>query len=352
VASQRRLVVIMFTDMVGFTARAQADEAAALGLRQEQEELIRPVLASHQGHEVKSTGDGLLVEFGSALKAIECAIGIQRRLHERNAKGGATRIDLRIGIHLGDVEQHGGDIFGDAVNIASRIEAIAEPGGICLSSAVYEQVRNKIPDTLVKLPPRSMKGVQRPMDLYRVVLPWTVREPLSASPGPARLAVLPFSNISPDPSDEYFADGLTEELITVLSQLKELRVIARTSVMPYKSTSKGIAQIGAELGVATVLEGSVRKAGDQLRITVQLIDVATQEHTWANTFDRKLDKIFAVQSEIAKLIAKQLKVNVRAAEQARLEARPPIRPDSYLAYLKGRSLMRSMSGASMKTAVG
>jgi adenylate cyclase len=340
----------MFTDTVGYTASMQTDEARTLELLRHQEELVRPLMAAHQGREIKSTGDGFLVEFDSALKATQCAVDIQRSIHERNAHPGVPPIRIRIGIHLGDVEQHGTDIFGDAVNIAARIEPVAEPGGICLSGAVHEQVRNKIPNQLEKLPPTALKGLQVPMDIYRVVLPWTVRGPPSAGSGPTRLAVLPFTNISPDPNDEYFADGLTEEMITVLSQLRELRVIARTSVSLYKSTPKTVSQIGAELGVDAVMEGSVRKAGDQLRISVQLIDVGTQEHTWASTYDRKLDNVFAVQSEIAKQVAEQLKVKVRSAEEARLNSRSPVRPDSYLAYLKGRTLLHSVSRASLDAA--
>jgi adenylate cyclase len=350
VASNRRLVAIMFTDMVGYTAATQANEAATLALRKEQEDLIGPLLAAHQGRAVKSTGDGFLVEFESALKATECAVSIQRRLHERNGRSGVIPIQLRIGIHLGDVEQQGSDIFGDAVNIASRIEPVAEPGGICLSGAVREQVRNKIPDKLEKLPPTALKGLELPMEIYRVVLPWTVRAPASPNGGPTGLAVLPFTNMSPDPADTYFADGLTEELITVLSQLRELRVIARTSVMQYKSTPKSVSQIGTELGVSSVLEGSVRRSGNRLRITAQLIDAGTQGHVWAKSYDRELDDVFAVQTEIAKQVTEALKIELRAAEEIRLEARPPVRRDSYLAYLKGRSLQHNPHRAPLEAA--
>jgi adenylate cyclase len=350
VATTRRLAAIMFTDMVGFTASAQTDEASALKLLREQEKLVRPLLKTHQGREIKSTGDGLLIEFDSALRAVQCAIDIHQHLQERNSRKGVTPIQLRIGVHLGDVEQRGGDIFGDSVNLAARIEPFAEPGGICISEQVFGQVRNKIPNRLEKLEPKVLKNVRFPMEIYRVVLPWTVREPPSTDSGPTRLAVLPFANISPDPKDEYFADGLTEELITVLSQLKELRVIARTSVTPYKSTSKGVSQIGAELGVDAVLEGSVRKAGDELRITVQLINVDTQEHAWASTYDRKLEKVFAVQTEIAKQVAEALEIKLRAVEEARLETRPAVKPDSYLAYLKGRTLLQGISKAMLESA--
>jgi len=350
VAATRRLAAIMFTDTVGFTASTQADEGRTLALLHEQEELVRPLLAVHHGREIKSTGDGFLVEFDSALKATQCALSIQRRIYERNAEGGPVPIQIRIGIHLGDVVQRGSDILGDAVNIAARIEPMAEPGGICLSGAVHEQIRNKIPDKLEKLPPTALKGLEAPMDIYRVVFPWIAPTPSSAEPGPTGIAVLPFTNISPDPKDEYFADGLTEELITVLSQLREVRVISRTSVMLYKATPKSASQIGAELGVTSILEGSVRKAGNRLRITAQLIDAGSDRHLWAKTFDRELDDVFAVQSEIAKQVAEILKVELQPAEGVRLDRTPTVRSDSYLAYLKGRTLMHQENAASWKLA--
>lgn len=335
----------MFTDTVGYTASTQADEGRTLGLLRQQAELVRPLVAVHQGREIKSTGDGFLVEFESALKATQCAVNIQRLIHERNAEGGLAPIRIRIGIHLGDVVQSGTDILGDAVNIAARIEPLAEPGGICVSGAVQEQVRNKIPDKLEKLAPTALKGLQVPMDIYRVVLPWTVREPATDSTGPAGIAVLPFSNISPDTKDEYFAEGLTEELITVLSKVRGLRVIARTSVMQYKSTTKAVSQIGEELNVSSILEGSVRKAGNRLRITVQLIDTRSQGHIWAETYDRELDDVFVVQTDIAKQVAEALRIELQPAEEARFKTRHAVRSDSYLAYLKGRTLFHSFSEA-------
>ncbi len=346
----RRLAAIMFTDMVGYTAAAQTDEKAALGLRREQDELIRPVLAAHRGRTVKSTGDGFLVEFESALRATECAVDIQRRLGERNGTPGVRRIDLRIGIHLGDVEEDGADIFGDAVNIASRIEPTAEPGGICISGAVREQVRNKIPHPLERLPPKVLKGVRDEIEIYRVVLAGTAAGPSPRAGGPPTLAVLPFSNISPDPKDEYFADGLTEELIAVLSQLSGLKVIARTSVMQYKTSPKDVAQIGAELRVSNVLEGSVRKAGNRLRLTAQLIDTASQAHVWSSSYDRDLDDVFAVQSEMAKHVAEALKIRLLAPVEQRLESRPVPRADSYLEYLQGRTSMHGSTEAATRTA--
>ncbi len=325
----------MFTDMVGYTAATQTDEAATLKQLEEQEELVRPLLAVHQGREVKSTGDGFLVEFDSALRAVQCAIEIHQRLHERNSQTGVTPIQLRIGVHLGDVEERGADIFGDAVNIAARIEPLAPPGGLVISGQVFDQVRNKIPNRLERLEPTALKNVRIPVHVYRVGLPWDSSEPRSVEASRARLAVLPLANISPDPKDEYFADGLTEELINSLSKLHELRVIARTSVGQYKSTSKSIAQIGAELEVGTVLEGSVRKAGNRLRITLQLIDVATQEHIWSNSYDRELTDVFAIQTEIAERTAGALRLGLLGPERDSLRARPTSNLVAYDLYLRG-----------------
>ncbi|HEY1198606.1 MAG TPA: tetratricopeptide repeat protein [Thermoplasmata archaeon] len=334
-AATRRLAAIMFTDMVDFTASAQANEADALRLLQEEEELVRPLFKNHKGREIKSTGDGFLVEFESALHAAQCAIDIQERLHERNSRVGAPPIKLRVGVHLGDVEERGGDIFGDAVNIASRIEPLAFPGGVCISGPVFDQVRNKIPNQFVKLSPRALKNVQVPMDIYRMAFPWEAHEPAPARTSRTRLAVLPLVNISPDPKDEYFADGLTEELISALSRIRELRVIARTSVSQYKSGSKSVSQIGAELDVASILEGSVRKAGNRLRITLQLIDARTQEHVWAHSYDRELDDVFAIQTEIAERTAGVLRLELLGAERESLRRKPTSNLAAYNLYLKG-----------------
>ena len=343
----------MFTDLVGFTATAQANEPGALKLLAEQEGLLRPLFEAHQGRAVKSTGDGFLVEFDSALHAVQCAIEIQQRLRDRNSKSVPPALRVRIGIHLGDVEQREGDIFGDSVNIASRIEPLAPAGGICITGSVYGQVRNKLPHMFRELGPRVLKNVSFPIDVYE----WVSTPMVPAAPPPssehARLAVLPFANISPDPNDAYLAEGLTEELITVLSRLKQLRVIARTSVVQYKSTSKPVSQIASELGVSVVLEGSVRKSGDQLRVAVTLVDVSTQHHLWTNTYDRRLENIFAVQSDIARRVAKQLKLKVRAADAARIETRPTVRGDSYVEYLKGRArLQETVSRESLEGAKG
>ena len=350
-AASRRLAAIVFTDIAGYTSLAQSDEAGALRLLEVQERLIRPLLETHRGRKVKSMGDGLLIEFHNALDAVECAVDLQRQVHERNTRDGERALRLRVGIHLGDVQRKGSDILGDAVNIASRVEPLADPGGVCLSEPVYVQVHNKVPYRLENLGSKNLKGVQEPMDVYRVVLPWADGEPAVKPPQVPRLAVLPLANISPDPKDEYFADGLTEELITVLSQIKGLRVISRTSVNQYKGTTKPVAQIGSELGANSVLEGSVRKAGDQLRIAVQLIDTATDEHRWAQTYDRRLEDVFAVQAEVAKKVAGALKVRTKGEEGARPDRTRTVDPESYLAYLKGlNALLSSQSEKSLDEA--
>ena len=342
-AASRRLAAIVFTDIAGYTSFAQSDEAGALRLLQEQERLIRPLLEAHRGRKIKSMGDGLLIEFHNALDAVECAVDIQRQLHERNASEGERPLRLRVGIHLGDVQRRGNDIFGDAVNIASRVEPLADPGGVCLSAQVYDQVHNKVPYQLERLGPKSLKGVKEPMGIYRVVLPWAGRESVSGAPHPPRLAVLPLVNISPDPKDEYFADGLTEELISVLSQIRGLRVTSRTSVNQYKGTTKPIAQIGSELGVDSVLEGSVRKAGDQLRIAVQLIDTRTDEHRWAQTYDRRLDNVFAIQAEVAERTAGALRIELLKSEREAIQERPTASLTAYEFYLQGIQAWRELS---------
>ena len=335
VGDGRRLAAILFTDVAGFTGLAQADEARALRLLREQAEIVHAALPAHRGREVKSMGDGLLLEFPSALDAVQCAVDLQRGLHERSSATGSTDLQVRIGIHVGDVEGAGADILGDAVNIASRVEPLADPGGICLSVQAYDQVRTKVPYRFEALGPTSLKGLQSPLDVYRVVLPWADRPPRPSVTTAPRLAVLPLANISPDPADEYLAEGLTEELISMLSRLQGLRVIARTSVSPYKNAPKPIRQIGAELSVGAVLEGSVRRVGNRLRITLQLIDAASEEHRWAETYDRELQDVFAIQADVAERTARALRVELLGAEREALRHLPTANVEAYEYYLKG-----------------
>jgi adenylate cyclase len=325
----------MFTDLSGFTQLAQADEPLALRLIDEQEALIRPLVEARRGRQVKSMGDGLLIELPNALDAVECAVEIQRRIHERNSEPGAHPLRLRIGLHLGDIQRRGTDIVGDSVNVASRIEPLAEPGGICLSEQVFAQVRNKTPYQLERLGTRTLQGVRDPVDVYRVVLPWMVTpQPLGGAPT-FRIAVLPLSNISPDASDEYFADGLTEELISVLSRIRGLRVIARTSVNQYKSSPKSVRQISSELSVGALLEGSVRRAGTHLRITLQLIDGLTEEHRWAETYNRELQDVFEIQAEVAERTAEALKLELVGTDREALHRAPTSSVEAYELYLRG-----------------
>ena len=337
--TRRRLAAIMFTDMVGYSALAQADEEAALRALDRHNRLLRPIFSRFHGREVKSVGDAFLVEFDSALEAARCALEVQQALHEYNRAPPEEReIRVRIGIHVGDVVQTDGDLLGDAVNIASRIEPLAEPDGICVTQQVYDQIENKISVSMTRLPPVALKNIHLPIVVYRFAPTWETRSMEStdaASGKERRLAVLPLANISPDPKDEYFADGLTEELISVLSQVRDLSVIARTSVAAYKSVPKSVAQIGAELGVDTVLEGSVRKAGNRIRISLQLVDAASQRHLWASSYNRELDDVFAVQSEIAEHAADALKLEFAHPARSDVERRPAPQPAAYDLYLRG-----------------
>lgn len=349
----RRLVAIMFTDIAGFTALSQEDEEAGLRLLKHQDALVRPLLVAHHGRKVKSIGDGLLIEFPNARDAVQFAVELQRRVHELNASMPEHPLPLRVGIHLGDVQRKGADILGDAVNIASRIEPLAPPGGICLSELVYLEARNQLALQFEKLGEKTLKGVREPVEVYRVVLPWVAAPPPQepATAGPPRLAVLPFSNISPDPVDEYFADGLTEELISALSQIRDLRVISRTSVAQYRGTTKPVRQIGTELGVGSVLEGSVRKVADRLRITVQLIDARSDEHLWSKSFDRHLEDVFEVQREVAEQTASALRIRLSGWSQDRLVSPPTTDLHAYSLYLQGIHAFRSPSQVEVLRAI-
>jgi len=348
--STRRLAAIMFTDLEGYTSLAHVDESGSLRVLEEQEKLIRPLLAAHSGKKIKSMGDGLLIEFPNALGAVKCAVQLQRTVHEHNAQEGARPLRMRVGIHVGDVERRGTDILGDAVNIASRIEPLAEPEGICLSFQVYDLVHNKLTDEFETIGPRHLKGVREAVEIYRVVFPWSRAAPRPEVPSLPRLAVLPLTNISPDPKDEYFADGLTEELISVLSQIEGIRVIARTSINQYRGTAKSVAQIGAELGVGSLLEGSVRISRDRLRVTLQLIDVSSQEHTWSNSFDRALTDVFDIQSDIAKHVAQVLRVTIPTRSLSHMASARTVDPQSFLHYLKGRRFLREVTVSALRDA--
>jgi adenylate cyclase len=335
---ERRLAAIMFTDLVGFTALSQKNESLALSVLGEQRELLRPMFNKHGGREVKTIGDSFLVDFPSALSAVKCAYEIQKSMRElNNSLPEERKVRLRIGVHLGDIVESHGDISGDAVNVASRIESLADSGGVCLTRQVYDQVQNKFELPLRSLGAKSLKNLRAPMEVFKMVMPWegaVMEEAVELDS--RRVAVLPLKNMSPDPNDEYFADGMTEELITALSGLNELTVIARTSVMQYKNSPKRVVDVGRELKTGTVIEGSVRKAANKVRITVQMVDAKTEGHLWAQNYDRQMDDIFAIQSEIAEKVADALKVKLIESTKRRLEKRPTENIEAYMLYLKGR----------------
>jgi adenylate cyclase len=327
----------MFTDLVGYTALGQTNESLSLGLVDEQRRLLRPIFRRHNGREVKTIGDAFLVEFPSALEAVRCAYDVQRAIREFNiAVTNEKRIRLRTGIHLGDVMESHGDILGDAVNIASRIEPLASEGGICLTQQVYDQISNKFELKLESLGKKALKNLSVPIEVYRVVLPWENEAGEEPAMEKHRVAVLPFANISPDPTDEYFADGMTEEMISTLSRIGGLKVISRTSAMRFKGSAKSIGEIARELNVGSILEGSVRKVSDNLRISVQLIDTRNDEHLWSQDYDRKLENALTIQSEIARRVAEALEVRILTVDIQQLQEKAIGNTEAYTLYIKGR----------------
>ncbi|MEY2484364.1 MAG: hypothetical protein QOH39_12 [Verrucomicrobiota bacterium] len=392
---ERKLAAIMFTDMVGYSALSQRDEQLAQELLEEHRQLLREIFPRFHGTEIKTIGDAFLVEFNSALEAARCSIEIQRTLAKRDADAPTDRqIQVRIGIHIGDVVHRGGDVYGDGVNIASRIERLASPGGICLSMDVERQIRNAVETRFEKLAPTELKNISVPMDLFRIVLPWELPSPTAAKSeirnsksetgirrilvtsivivlllagslgyqlwrtrnqpaprqdaSPARIeaatastipeksiAVLPFENLSSDKENAYFADGIQDEILTRVSKIADLKVISRTSTQHYKSAPDNLPEIARQLGVAHILEGSVQKSGDAVRLNVQLIKAANDSHLWADTFDRKLTDIFSVESEVAKAIADQLRAHLSGREEQVITAKPTDNVEAYDAYLRG-----------------
>lgn len=375
-APQRRLAAIMFTDIVGYSALTQRNEALALELLNTHFKLLRPVILKYNGHEIKTIGDAFMVEFSSSLQAVQCAIEMQQTLYARNLTvEEQEQIHIRIGIHLGDIEVRENDAFGDGVNIASRIEPLANKGGICISRQVYDQVHNKLDERLTSLGTKHLKNIQVPVEVFKVVESWesfgpTTRQPTFSStaakfvaatlavlligmlgwfaysafqppaansaadtaiPGIQTLAVLPFENLSADEENEYFSDGMTEELLNVLAKIENLKVPARTSSFAFKGKNEDIKAIGAALGVDKIIEGSVRKSGDKIRITVQLINVENGFHLWSETYDRNLEDIFEIQDEIAQAIASELKVKLLGQLNA-----PTDNVEAYNYYLQGR----------------
>ncbi|UCF09912.1 MAG: hypothetical protein JSW65_07595 [Candidatus Bipolaricaulota bacterium] len=344
-SDRRRLTAVMLTDIVGYTTLTQENEERTLELLREHTETALPLFERFEGRVVKSTGDGFLVTFPSAVEAVRCAIALQKCLADSE-----DALRARIGVHVGDVVFRDDDVLGDGVNIASRIEPLAEPGGICISRQAYDHVWNKVDAGFIGLGLRQLKNIPGPQELYAVDIHRSATSRKKATPSRRRIAVLPLVNISRDPSDEYFTDGLTEELIFALSQIESLHVIAQTSAMKYRGASKSISEIGRELNIGTALEGSVRTATNRLRITLQLIDVATEEHLWSESYDRELEDVFALQSEIAQGVAAALKSRLCPDEADKLEGMTAD-PEAYTLYLKGRGLLSQRMASSLQEAI-
>jgi adenylate cyclase len=336
----RRLAAILAADVAGYSRQMGADEEGTLErLKALRHELLDPKIAEHHGRIVKTTGDGMLVEFASVVDAVRCAIAVQQAMPERNTGVAAdSRIELRIGINLGDVIVEGDDLYGDGVNIAARIEALADAGGVLVSSTVHDQVRDRLPFVFEDLGEQQVKNIARPVRIYRIPIAIAGSAPMAKAPPPLphkpSIAVLPFANLSGDPEQEYFADGMVEEIITALSHIRWLFVIARNSSFTYKGQAVDVKQVGRELGVRYVLEGSVRKAGNRVRITGQLIDATTGSHIWADRFDGALDDIFELQDQVASSVVSAIEPRLRHSEIERATRKPTKSLDAYDLYLR------------------
>ena len=336
----RRLAAILAADVASYSRLMGADESGTLqALKAIRAELIDPTIAAHSGRLVKTTGDGLLVEFSSVIDALRCATEVQTSMAERNASVPADkRIEFRIGVHQGDVVIEDDDIFGDAVNIAARLEGLAEPGGICVSARVRGDAAGKLDLAFEDMGQQELKNIGRPIRAYRVAM--ERRADAADEPAPLPLpdkpsiAVLPFANMSGDPEQEYFADGMVEEITTALSRIRWLFVIARNSSFTYKGQAIDVKQVGRELGVRYVLEGSVRKAGGRVRITSQLIDALTGTHLWADRFDGSLEDVFELQDNVAITVAGVIEPTLQVAEAARSAQRPATDATAYDLYLR------------------
>src|SRR6266446_3133298 len=340
----RRLAAILAADVAGYSRLMGADEEGTAQALREHRAAADPLIAHHGGRIVKTTGDGVLIEFSSVVGAVQCAVGLQKLAAERNAGSpGDRRMEWRIGIHLGDVLVEGDDILGDGVNIAAHLEGIAEPGGICISEDAFRQVRGKVEAEFADIGEQSLKNIARPLRVYRAgaaAAPEVPAAPATALPLPDKpsIAVLPFANMSGDLEQEYFVDGMVEEIITALSQIRWLFVIARNSTLTYKGRAVDVKEVGRELGVRYVLEGSVRKAGTQVRITGQLIDALTGTHLWAGRFDGSLEDVFELQDRVAVSVAGVIEPALQAAEM-RSSARPTIDLTAYDLYLRALAVV-------------
>ena len=340
--STRRLAAIVVADVVGYSRLLAADEAATLAaLKERRKAVVEPLVRQHAGRVVKFMGDGVLIEFPSAVNAVAFALDLQRRMAEMNEPlPEARRIVLRVGINLGEVVGAGADIFGDGVNIASRLEAMAEPGGIAISGKVYEEVRGKVDLMAKDMGDVALKNIAAPVRVWRVGPREAAASPITGVSERITIAVLPFDNMSGDASQEYFVDGLTEDLITALSKFRFFSVMSRNSTFQFKGRAVDVAAVGRQLGARYVLEGSIRVGGNRLRVNAQLIEVRTGAHVWAERFDREMADVFAVQDEIVNAIAGQLTGSVIDAEVSASHRVQPAKLTAYDLFLRGRATWR------------
>jgi adenylate cyclase len=339
---ERKLSAILAVDVAGYSRLMGADEEGTLArLKAHRHDLIEPRIQEYRGRIVKTTGDGILVQFASVVDALRCAVEVQRGMIERNAGvPQERRIEFRMGINVGDIIIDGDDIYGDGVNIAARLEGLADPGGICVSLGVRDEVRDKLDLTFEDAGEHQLKNIARPVRVYRVRLSGTAREaaPFLAFRNKPSIAVLPFENLSGDPEQQYFSDGITEDVITELARFRQLFVIARNSSFQYRGQAVDVKRIGRELGVHYVLEGSVRKVGSRIRIIAQLVETGTGNHLWAERFDRDLQEIFAVQDEVVRTIVGTLVGRVQAASTEQMKRTPPKNMAAYDYVLRGNAL--------------
>jgi len=391
-SQKRKLAAILAADVAGYSRLMADDEPETLRALNNARDLFRAQIDARSGRLIDTAGDSVLAEFASAVEAVSCAESVQEALAQFNADlPEHRRMRFRIGVNLGDVIEEAGGLYGDGVNVAARLQALAEPGSLCISGTVFDQVEGKLPRRFRSIGEQTVKNIPKPIRAYLLLHQDTLRtqsrrartialaaaaasiaalfaigwwysardgasrpsdqRPLQSVAVP-RVAVLPLANFSGDQKDEYFSDGMTEELISKLSRVGGLDVIARTSVMQYKTTHKSIADVGRDLNVSAVLEGSVRKAGDKIRITVQLIDVATQGHLWSEDFDRDLKDIFATQSEIAERVASAMHVKLVETGQRGSSGRASGDPEAYLLYLKGLSQAGKLTPDGLKESIG
>lgn len=356
--AQRRLAAILAADVVGYSRLTGTDEEGTLAaLKALRRELIDPKVEQHHGRIVKTTGDGALIEFASVVDAVRYAVDVQRGTTERNIGVlPAKRIEFRIGINVGDIVVDGDDILGDGVNIAARLEGLAEPGGVLVSRAVRDQVRDRLELAFEDLGERELKNIARPVRVYRVQVPAESIAALARGkalplPDKPSIAVLPFTNMSGDAEHEYFADGIAEDIITGLSRLRWLFVIARNSSFTYKDRHVDVRQIGRELGVRYILEGSVRKSGNHVRVTGQLVEAETGNHLWAERYDRASDDVFVIQDEITESVIGCIHPELYAAEHGRLKRKPPQSLDAWESFVRGLFLYSEHSNKGTKEAL-